>query len=165
MKSLTNNIEKLTLALAFLVVLIIWSTTPLAIKWSSDSSPLTSVLMRMLIGVSFCSQSLLVFSRRLPIDRQAKLVYLVGGLSIFTSMSLFYTAAQLIPSGWIAVLFGLSPLFTGLFSAIVEPETKLTHSRILGLLLGLGGLYLVFAASSQYPFSHSRCCCLNLGRP
>jgi drug/metabolite transporter (DMT)-like permease len=61
-------------------------------------------------------------------------------------MSLFYAAAQLIPSGWIAVLFGLSPLATGLFSAIVEPETELTVARVSGLLLGLGGLYLVFSA-------------------
>ena len=61
-------------------------------------------------------------------------------------MSLFYLAAQHIPSGWIAVLFGLSPLLTGLFSAIVEPESKLTPIRIAGILLGFGGLYLVFSA-------------------
>jgi len=85
-------------------------------------------------------------SSKPPTDRASNLAYIVGGLSIFVCMSLFYAAAQLIPSGWIAVLFGLSPLFTGTFSAMVEPETKLTPSRIIGLLLGLGGLYLVFAA-------------------
>lgn len=59
-------------------------------------------------------------------------------------------AAQQIPSGWIAVLFGISPLTTGLFSAMVEPESKLTPSRVIGLMLGLAGLYLVFSAGLNF---------------
>lgn len=119
---------------------------------------MTSALLRMLIGVTLCGSIVIFISSKLGmkfgtkartkfrVDNEARKVYLVGGLSIFVCMSLFYAAAQLIPSGWIAVLFGLSPLATGLFSAIVEPETKLTRSRIFGLLLGLSGLYLVFSA-------------------
>jgi drug/metabolite transporter (DMT)-like permease len=89
-------------------------------------------------------------SSKFRVDPAARKVYLVGGLSIFVCMSLFYAAAQLIPSGWIAVLFGLSPLTTGLFSALVEPETRLTPTRLFGLSLGLGGLYLVFSAGLNF---------------
>lgn len=108
--------------------------------------PMTSVLIRMLIGLFFCATVLGLMTSKLPLDINARRVYTVGGLSIFGAMSLFYNASQLIPSGWIAVLFGLSPIVTGIFSSIVEPEDKLTASRVSGVLLGLSGLYFVFSA-------------------
>jgi len=151
----TFGLDKLAIPIAFIVVLIIWTTTPLAIKWSSVDAPMTSATLRMTIGFLFCASVVLMmrFSKKkqgFQIDAAARKVYLVGGLSIFICMTLFYNAAQKIPSGWVAVLFGLSPLATGLFSALVEPETKLTPSRILGLMLGLGGLYLVFSAGLNF---------------
>lgn len=142
--------EKIAIPLAFLIVLIIWTTTPLAIKWSSGSSPMTSALLRMCIGVTFCLGLLTIFKNTLPFDKAARRVYLVGGLSIYVGMSLFYFAVQIIPSGWVAVLFGLSPLATGVFSAMVEPETRLTLTRIIGLGLGFAGLYLVFSAGLKF---------------
>ena len=39
-------------SIAYLVVLLIWSTTPLGIVWSSESiNPTMAVLLRMLIAV------------------------------------------------------------------------------------------------------------------
>jgi len=140
------KIEKIAVPLAFLCVLIIWSTTPLAIQWSSSGAPMSSAFLRMILGMVFCVGMLTIMTTGLPLDKHSRRVYLVGGASTFIAMSLFYAAAQLIPSGWIAVIFGLSPLFTGLFSSFVEPEAKLTPSRVLGLLLGISGLYLVFSA-------------------
>lgn len=140
------KLDKYGIPLAFLSVLIIWSTTPLAIQWSSVNAPMSSAFLRMLIGVIFCIIMLVVMTSGLPFNKKARRIYLVGGVSIFAGMSLFYSAAQLIPSGWIAVIFGLSPLTTGVFSAMVEPEARLTPSRIIGLMLGLAGLYLVFSA-------------------
>jgi len=144
------SLSSLAIPVSFVLVLIIWTTTPLAIKWSSAGAPMTSALLRMLIGVIFCGSFVIFMSSKFRVDAAARKVYLVGGLSIFVCMSLFYAAAQLIPSGWIAVLFGLSPLATGLFSALVEPETRLTPTRLFGLSLGLGGLYLVFSAGLNF---------------
>ncbi|MGK0374374.1 MAG: drug/metabolite transporter (DMT)-like permease [Arenicella sp.] len=144
------SLSSLAIPASFMLVLIIWTTTPLAIKWSSAGAPMTSALLRMLIGVTFCGSIVIFMSSKFRVDAAARKVYLVGGLSIFVCMSLFYAAAQQIPSGWIAVLFGLSPLFTGLFSAMVEPDTKLTLARLFGLLLGLAGLYLVFSAGLNF---------------
>ena len=140
------NLKKLSIPLAFIAVLIIWSTTPLAIKWSATNAPMNSALVRMLIGSLFCLFVLGLTTSKLPLNSQSIRLYTFNGLSIFFGMSLFYLAAQHIPSGWIAVLFGLSPLLTGLFSAMVEPETKLTFSRLVGIMLGFCGLYLVFSA-------------------
>ena len=140
------NYEKLSIPLAFIIVVIIWSSTPLAIQWSAVDAPMTSVLIRMIIGVLFSLVVLGLTTTKLPLDAAAIRLYVFNGLSIFFGMSLFYLAAQQIPSGWIAVLFGLSPLLTGLFSAMVEPETKLTPIRLCGIGLGFSGLYLVFSA-------------------
>ena len=144
------NFTNLKIPLAFLCVIAIWSTTPLAIQWSSGEAPLTSVLMRMIIGILCCLTLLGLTQLKLPTDLQARRLYVVCGISIYVPMSLVYVAAQYIPSGWIAVVFGLSPLFTGVFSLFVEPEDRLTISRTLGLLLGLSGLYLVFSASLSF---------------
>ncbi|GHA08805.1 membrane protein [Arenicella chitinivorans] len=138
--------NRLSTTIAVISVILIWSTTPLAIQWSSVDAPLTSALLRMLIGVLFCGSVVTLLRQGVPMHRPALTIYLVGGVTTFLSMTLFYAAAQRIPSGWIAVLFGLSPLMTGAISALVEPETRLTPARVIGLLLGLGGLYLVFSA-------------------
>lgn len=144
------NFEKLSVPLAFLTVLIVWSTTPLAIQWSSEGAPMTSAFYRMTIGVLFCLSLALLSQGKLPMSGAAKHIYLVGGVSIYLGTVLFYSSAQLIPSGWVAVVFGLSPLITGVFSAIVEPESKLTPTRIIGLTLGLTGLGLVFSAGLKF---------------
>jgi len=133
-------------ALAFLCVIIIWSTTPLAIQWSSGNAPLTSLLIRMMIGMLFCLAVMGLMATRLPFDDHSRRLYVVGGLSIYLGMSLVYWSAQLMPSGWIAVIYGLSPLITGVISYFVEPDSRLTPIRIVGILLGFFGLYLVFNA-------------------
>jgi len=138
--------KSLHIPIAFFIVAAIWSTTPLAIQWSSDQTPITSAALRMLLGVLFCSLSMLASKIKLDIGRQAILLFLVGGGSIFFSMSLVYWSAQSIPSGWIAVLFGLSPLFTGLFSIFIDTNSRLTTVRICGIVIGLLGLFLVFKA-------------------
>ena len=138
--------HKFSVPFAFLAAILIWSTTPLAVQWSSGNAPLSSVLLRMVLGATFCG--LIMFAKRtyLPFDRASRNLYIVSGLSIFGAMSLIYWGAQSIPSGWIAVIYGLSPLFTGLFSLFIEPERQLTPARIFGILLGFFGLYLVFKA-------------------
>lgn len=141
--------EKISIPLTFLVVLIIWSTTPLAIQWSSVEAPMASALLRMTIGMLFTLAIITVLGTKLPYGRAELRVYAFSGVVIYVNMALFYSAAQLIPSGWIAVLFGLSPLFTGVFASFVEPEARLTATKLFGLLLGVLGLYLVFAAGTS----------------
>ncbi|HEX7971157.1 MAG TPA: EamA family transporter [Thiobacillus sp.] len=49
-----------------------------------------------------------------------------------------------IPSGLISVIFGLSPLVTGVFAALWLGERTLTPIRLAGLGLALTGLWLIF---------------------
>ncbi|HEB57006.1 MAG TPA: DMT family transporter [Gammaproteobacteria bacterium] len=131
---------------AYIGIILIWSTTPLAIKWSAeDVGFLFGVFSRMLLGVLICLALITVLGRKLPLHRRALHTYLAGGLGVFGSMLCVYWAAQYIPSGLISVLFGLTPIVTGLIAAVFLGEKAFTPSRLLGIVLGIVGLVVIFA--------------------
>ena len=142
----------MSVPLAYLGVIIIWSTTPLAIKWSGiDSGYLFGVTARMLIGLLFTSALLLVVSRRrLPLDLESRKTYLVAGIAIYGAMLSVYWASQYISSGFISVIFGLTPIVTGIMAALWLNEKSLTPAKILGVILGVFGLFVIFNQGIQF---------------
>jgi drug/metabolite transporter (DMT)-like permease len=137
---------------AYIAVIVIWSTTPLAIQWSNDGVGFAfGVAARMVIGLGALLLIIKALRLRLPFDRPAFQVYLTGGLPLFCAMSAVYWSAELIPSGWISLLFGLTPLITSLLAQLLLHEKAFTPATTGGMLLGLGGLGVVFAES--YSFS------------
>lgn len=130
---------------AYLGVILIWSTTPLAIQWSAQGAGFSfAVMARMLIGLAVCLVLLAATRTAFPFTPAARRLYAVSGLSLFASMLLTYWGALHIPSGLISVIFGLSPLVTGVFAALWLAERTLTPLRIGGLGLALAGLWLIF---------------------
>jgi len=135
----------MSLPAAFISVILIWSTTPLAIKWSAlGIGPSFAVFSRMVIGALLCVALLALLRVRFPLHRKARLSYAASGLSMFGAMALTYWSAQYVSSGMISVLFGLSPLITGLGAALWLKEEAITPSKVAGMLLGVLGLLLVF---------------------
>src|SRR5574340_866234 len=134
----------MSLPAAFVSVILIWSTTPLAIKWSAlGIGPGFAVFSRMAVGALLCAVLLALLRVRLPLHRKARLSYAASGLSMFGAMALTYWSAQYVSSGMISVLFGLSPLITSLGAALWLKEEALTPSKLAGMLLGVLGLALV----------------------
>lgn len=130
---------------AYLGVILIWSTTPLGIQWSAQGASFSfAVMARMLIGLAICAVLLRATRTAFPFTAAARQLYLVSGLSIFVAMLLTYWGALHIPSGLISVIFGLSPLLTGVFAALWLSERTLTPLRLTGLALALGGLWFIF---------------------
>lgn len=135
----------MSLPAAFVSVILIWSTTPLAIKWSALGVGFSfAVFSRMAIGTLLCALLLVLVRVRFPLHRRARQAYLASGLSMFGAMALTYWSAQYISSGMISVLFGLSPLLTSLGAALWLKEEAITRSKVAGMVLGLAGLALVF---------------------
>ncbi len=131
---------------AYIGIILIWSTTPLAIKWSSeDVGFLFGVSSRMLLGTVICIVLLALFGKKLPLYRRALHAYLAGGLGVFGAMLCVYWAAQYISSGLISVLFGLTPIITGLIAAVFLGEDAFSPSRLFGVVLGIAGLIVIFA--------------------
>lgn len=130
---------------AYLGVILIWATTPLAIQWSSEGwGYLFGITGRMALGALVCALLLLFFKPSLPWHRQARWTYVAAGVGIYGGMLSVYWGAQFVPSGLIAVLFGLNPLVTGLIAAVWLREKSLTPGKLLGMALGLGGLLAIF---------------------
>lgn len=130
---------------AYLGVILIWSTTPLAIQWSAQESSFSfAVMARMLIGLTLCVLLLFATRTAFPFSPAARRLYAISGLTLGVSMLLTSWGALHIPSGLISVIFGLSPLLTGVFAALWLSERTLTPLRIAGLALALAGLWLIF---------------------
>jgi drug/metabolite transporter (DMT)-like permease len=130
---------------AYLGVILIWSTTPLAIQWSAQGAGFSfAVMARMLIGLAICLVLLRTSRTAFPFTPAARQLYAASGLSLFVSMLLTYWGALHIPSGLISVIFGLSPLVTGVFAALWLSERTLTPLRLAGLGLALAGLWFIF---------------------
>ena len=142
----------MSVPLAYIGVIIIWSRTPLAIKWSGgDSGFLFGVTARMLIGLFFSSALIMLLSRRrLPWDQHSRKTYLVAGIAIYGAMLSVYWGSQYISSGFISVIFGLNPIITGIMAALWLNERSLTPAKIVGVVLGIVGLIIIFSQGIQF---------------
>lgn len=135
-----------SLKLAYVIVVLIWATTPLAIQWGAvDTGFAFAAMARMVLGMVFALLLHALWRLRLPLHRRALLSYLCAGGGLFVSMFCVYWAAPRIDSGLMSVIFGLSPLVTSLLAALWLRERGLGLSSVVGMLLGLAGLALIFA--------------------
>ncbi len=143
--------RKMSVPLAYIGVIIIWSTTPLAIKWSGgDSGFLFGVTARMLIGLLFSSVLIMLLSRRrIPWDAHARKIYFVAGIAIYGAMLSVYWGSQYISSGFISVIFGLNPIVTGIMAALWLNERSLTVAKMVGIVFGVCGLAVIFSQAIQ----------------
>jgi len=131
---------------AYSLMILIWSTTPLAIKWSSQGIDFISgVSLRMLLGAVLASSLALLWYKKMPFHRTARQVYLASGLAIYGAMMLVYWGAQFIPSGLVSVMYGLSPIFTAFFALFLLRNDAFGFNKLFGALLGLLGLLIIFS--------------------
>ncbi len=136
---------------AYIGVIILWATTPLAVKWSVDgSSFMFGVTSRMTLGVLLCLLLVWLMRIKFPWHRAALRIYLAAGLGIYGAMLTVYWGAQYIPSGLIAVIFGLTPLATGFMAALWLGERALSPVKVAGMALGIVGLAVIFEAGKQW---------------
>lgn len=139
------NDGKLPTAAAFAGVVLIWSTTPLGIKWSGEGPGfLFGATGRMVLGTLLCVILALLLRVRLPLNRRALEAYVAAALGIYGSMMCAYWAAQYVPSGVVAVIYGLAPLTVGALATWWLNESAFTFSKVIGGFVGIAGLILIF---------------------
>ncbi len=130
--------------MAYLAVVIIWSTTPLGIVWSSETvSPTLAVLLRMLIAIIPGMVILKLANINLPWSKQARKIYAYSCVGIFGGMLFSYLAAQYLASGMMSLIFGLSPIFSGVLAQKILDEPKFSGLKKLALAVALSGLFVV----------------------
>lgn len=101
----------------------------------------------MAIGLLALLALLRVMKIELPWHARARRVYLISGTTLYIAMSFVYWAAQHIPSGWISVVFGLSPIFTSVLASMILKDQRLSGMRLTGMSIGFMGLIVVFVES------------------
>jgi len=129
---------------AFLLVVIIWSTTPLGIVWSSESMPATAtLLLRMATAVVVGLPILKLMGIKLDWQPKAIKVYLYSSMSLAVGMLFCYIAAKYISSGLMSLAFGMAPILSGLFAQRILNERAFTPIKKLALVLSFVGLAIV----------------------
>ncbi len=132
---------------AYIGVILLWSTTPLAVQWSSGGwGFLFGVTGRMVLGALAAAVLLQVLKPGLPWHRDARRNYLVGALGIYGAMLCVYWGSQYIESNLVAILFALNPFATGIMAALWLRERSLTPGKIVGMLLGFSGVMVIFGS-------------------
>lgn len=131
-------------SVVYLVVVLIWSTTPLGIVWSSESvHPTMAVLLRMVIAAALGSILIMVKGIPFPTNKTAFKLYSFSAIGIFGGMSLAYMAARYLPSGTMSLIFGLSPLISAILARRLLDEPPFNLLRKVSLAVSLIGLAIV----------------------
>ncbi|KZN58848.1 DMT family transporter [Pseudoalteromonas luteoviolacea] len=136
--------------LSYAFVVLIWSTTPLAIVWSSSTmAPTTSVLLRMALALVLAALVMACTRIRMQWSKKAWLLYTYSGGGILVGMLFAYLASQSVPSGVISLVFGLAPILSGLLAQKLLGEEKFTPVKKCALGLAMLGMLMVCYAQLQ----------------
>lgn len=152
---------------AYLIVLIVWSTTPLAISWSNESfQPMAALSFRLLLSLVIIL-SLRPFLKSPAMEfRKFWKAYLGGALGLFPCMALVYWSADYLPSSLISVLFGLCPFavvaLNVLLSSISGGGAGVNPGQFLGMILAFIGLASVMLLGDRLESVSLLGICLNL---
>ncbi len=128
---------------AWLVVLaLMWGPSFLFIKVAvHDIPPLTLAAARVSLAATFLYVVLRWQGRQLPrFGRQWKYFAVMGFFSNALPFSLFSWGEQYLDSALAAIINGTTPLFTIILAHLVFADDRLTPTKIVGVLLGFGGL-------------------------
>jgi len=136
---------------------VMWGTTwPVVRVGLQDLPPFTFAGVRFLVAASVLILVALV--RRAPVPRAGAdwLIMLGTGLSaIAVTYACQFWGMQHVESGVAAVLFATVPLLTLVIAHVLLPDEPMTLTRLVGVVLGTGGVALIFSdrLSGQTPMA------------
>lgn len=135
--------------ICYITVVIIWSTTPLAIKFSTGSfSFIAAVTSRMVISAFFAYVICRFSGIKLSSDKTAIKAYFSGAIGTFGGLLCVYWGAQYVPTGLISIMFGLTPIISAILALIVLKESFVTPVKLLAIFIAVSGLATVFYTDS-----------------
>jgi drug/metabolite transporter (DMT)-like permease len=134
---------------AFAVVYLVWGSTYLGIRWAVVSfPPFVMTASRFLVAGALLYVLARLRGAPAP-DRRAWLpATVIGTLLITGGNGLVVWAEQRVPSGLTALIVAGMPLWVALFERVLPGGKPLPRARVVGLLLGFGGLALLVTGST-----------------
>ncbi|HEX5668066.1 MAG TPA: EamA family transporter [Chitinophagaceae bacterium] len=141
-----NQSEKTRALIALGLVSFFWGTTWLASKKGVEEMPgLQLAGIRQLLGGSVYTIYFLFKGYKFPTGQQLFQFIWMGILMFVISNGFTTWSLQYIPSGLGAVIGAMAPIWIAIFSVIFFRETKLNLTTVIGLLLGFGGIVIIFS--------------------
>jgi drug/metabolite transporter (DMT)-like permease len=127
-----------------LLLAAIWGASFLFIKIGvSAMGPFTFAMLRVLIGSIVLLAIILITKQGLPHDRHTWWLFaFMGVVNTLIPFGLIAWGEQSIPSGLAAILNATMPLFTFILAAAFDHE-YVSFGRILGLVIGFGGILII----------------------
>lgn len=131
--------------LLYLVTVLIWGTTWIAIKWQLGVVPApVSIAYRFWLAAAVLLASLALARKPIFPPRRAWPYLLAQGLALFCCNFLcFYYASSYVASGLVAVVFSTAPLWNALNGRLFLGRT-VQGQVVFGALFGLAGIALLF---------------------
>ncbi len=129
----------------YLAVILIWSTTPLAIQLSSQSMNIhVAIGFRMLIGFFLAAVVVAIFRSKSALKIKNIKLYFLASLALFPSMSIVYMASTYLSSGLVAVMFSLTPVMSGLMASVVLKEPFFKLHKLMAFVMAIVGFSIIF---------------------
>jgi len=129
----------------YLLTVLIWGTTWIAIKWQLGSvPPPVSIAWRFWLAAALLFMLLRVLRRPARPPREAWRYLFAQGVALFCINFLcFYYAERIVPSGLVAVVFSTAPLLNSINGRLFMGR-PLRPSALAGAMLGLIGIACLF---------------------
>ena len=110
----------------------------------AELGPFTIVLARVGIGAIALNLVVIATGRRMPTSLKTWGSFLImGAINNLIPFSLIFWGQTQIASGLASILNASAPLWTVLLAHVLTKDERLTPSRLLGVLFGLGGAVVV----------------------
>src|ERR1700716_2410972 len=139
--------HRITVALSFLSIYVIWGSTYLAIRYAVETiPPLYTAGMRHLVAGTILL--LWCFAKKLrPTAAQIRASVVIGALFFLVGHGALHWAEVRVPSGLASLLVAIEPIIVFLLMSAVEKRWRMNASLLVGVLLGLGGVALLMGRS------------------
>jgi drug/metabolite transporter (DMT)-like permease len=132
--------------IAYGVLVAIWSTTPLAIKWSAgDVSFAGAIFWRIFLSALLALTILRARGESLWGYKHGVRFYTIAAIGIAPNFLLVYWSSLWISSGLISIIFSTTPFLMGVLSYYMLGKQVFTVQRVVALCIAVSGLLVVFA--------------------
>jgi drug/metabolite transporter (DMT)-like permease len=129
---------------AWIAVCVIWGTTYLGIRIALETiPPLLMAAMRWIAAGGLLIAMLALRGEHLPARREWPSLAILGILLLGFGNGAVVWAEQTVPSGLTAVLVATSPFWMVGFDALMPDGEAITLPRVLGLVIGFGGIVML----------------------
>lgn len=146
-----NKNSNTTAYLAWVAICIIWGTTYLAIRIGvKDLPPMLFAGFRWIIAGPLLMSVLLLKGYKLPRKDELKHMFVIGVSLLGITNGLVVVAEKWIPSGLTALLITTLPFWVVLLEWIISGFRKVNYLTVSGILLGFGGVSLIFIEDIHY---------------